>query len=136
MFEIESLEEAAVAAALVTGPRHRLVQHNRSLPELFASWRPGQEAGVALTGPGLRPVLRALDLAGTDRSAFYTDGLVERPGTDISDGMRHLAGRAAGLRGPGLPLTGLVAALLPPPGEAADDIAVIAFRADDALRPP
>ncbi|MFC9188833.1 SpoIIE family protein phosphatase [Streptomyces cyaneofuscatus] len=73
MFEIESLEEAAVAAALVTGPRHRLVQHNRSFRELFASWRPGQEAGVALTGPGLRPVLRALDLARTDRSAPLVD---------------------------------------------------------------
>ncbi|MFF6906072.1 SpoIIE family protein phosphatase [Streptomyces sp. NPDC012389] len=73
MFEIESLEEAAFAAALVTGPQHRLVQHNRSFRELFAFWRPGQEAGVALTGPGLRPVLRALDLAGADRSTPLLD---------------------------------------------------------------
>ncbi|MYW30363.1 hypothetical protein GT040_13950, partial [Streptomyces sp. SID2119] len=79
MFEIESLEEAAVAAALMTGPRHRLVQHNRSFRELFASWRPGQEAGVALTGPGLRPVLRALDLAGADRSAPLVDVPLSTP---------------------------------------------------------
>lgn len=78
MFEIESLEEAAVGAALVTGPRHRLMQHNRSFRELFDFWRPGQEAGVALSGPGLRPVLRALDLAGSDPSAVLIDG----PGPD------------------------------------------------------
>ncbi|MFI5903637.1 hypothetical protein [Streptomyces cyaneofuscatus] len=48
----------------------------------------------------------------------------------------RLAERAAGLGGPGRPLAGLVAALLPPPGEATDDIAVIAFRADDVPRPP
>ncbi|MFD3971656.1 PP2C family protein-serine/threonine phosphatase [Streptomyces cyaneofuscatus] len=70
-----------------------------------------------------------------DTLLFYTDGLVERPGADISDGTRRLAERAAGLRGPGRPLAELVAALLPPPGEATDDIAVIAFRADDVPRP-
>ncbi|GAA3731594.1 SpoIIE family protein phosphatase [Streptomyces tremellae] len=73
MFEIESLEDAAVAAALVTGPGHRLVQHNESFRDLFGFWRPGQEAGVALSGPGLRPVLRALDLAGTERSSPLVD---------------------------------------------------------------
>lgn len=76
------------------------------------------------------------ELAPGDTLLFHTDGLVERPGADISDGVRQLAERAAGLRGPGRPLAGLVAALLPPPGEATDDIAVIAFRADDVPRPP
>ncbi|MEW2545980.1 SpoIIE family protein phosphatase [Streptomyces sp. NPDC047002] len=73
MFEIEGLEDAAVAAALVTGPGHRLVQHNGAFRELFGFWRPGQEAGVALSGPRLRPVLRALDLAGTERSSPLVD---------------------------------------------------------------
>lgn len=68
MFEFESFEEATVAAALLTGPRHRLVQCNRAFRALFGFWRCGQDAGVALAGSGLRPVLRALDRAGTDRS--------------------------------------------------------------------
>ncbi|MFJ9979442.1 SpoIIE family protein phosphatase [Streptomyces cyaneofuscatus] len=77
MFDFEGLEEAAVAAALVTGPTHRLVRNTASFRELFGFWRAGQEAGVALVGPGLRPLLRALDLAGTDRPA----PLIGLPGT-------------------------------------------------------
>ncbi|WP_405608767.1 SpoIIE family protein phosphatase [Streptomyces sp. NBC_01508] len=73
MFEFESFEEATVAAALLTGPRHRLVQCNRAFRALFGFWRCGQEAGVALAGSGLRPVLRALDRAGTDRSPALLD---------------------------------------------------------------
>ncbi|MEU4176239.1 SpoIIE family protein phosphatase [Streptomyces sp. NPDC026589] len=73
MSVFESFEEADVAAALLTGPRHRLVQHNRAFGELFGFWRDGQEAGVALAGAGLRPVLRALDRAGTDRSPALLD---------------------------------------------------------------
>ncbi|MFI5944665.1 SpoIIE family protein phosphatase [Streptomyces uncialis] len=73
MFEFESFEEADVAAALLTGPRYRLVQRNRAFRELFGLWRNGQEAGVALAGAGLRPVLRALHRAGTDRSPALLD---------------------------------------------------------------
>lgn len=73
MFEFESLENADLAAALLAGSRHRLVQHNRAFGELFGSWRNGQEAGIALAGSRARPVLRALDRAGTDRSPVLLD---------------------------------------------------------------
>lgn len=52
---------------------------------------------------------------------FYTDGLVEAPGMDISDGLHHLE----------VPLSPLVPAFLPSPGTPEDGIAVIALRADD-----
>ncbi|MFE2974592.1 SpoIIE family protein phosphatase [Streptomyces sp. NPDC059258] len=68
MVDFEGLERADVAAALVTGPTHRLTRRTPRFGDLIPFWRPGQEAGVALAGPDLRPLLRALDLAGSDRS--------------------------------------------------------------------
>ncbi|MYQ76039.1 SpoIIE family protein phosphatase [Streptomyces sp. SID4923] len=61
---------------------------------------------------------------------LYTDGLVEKQGTDIYERMDRLAHRATALRDLGRPLTTLLTALLPPFSETADDIALIAFRAD------
>ncbi|MFD8111474.1 SpoIIE family protein phosphatase [Streptomyces microflavus] len=67
MVDFEGLEQAAVAAALVTGPTHRLTRCTPRFRDLISVWRPGQEAGIALAGPELRPLLRALDLPGSDR---------------------------------------------------------------------
>lgn len=64
MVDFEGLERADVAAALVTGPTHRLTRRTTRFRDLIPFWRPGQEAGIALAGPDLRPWLRALDLAG------------------------------------------------------------------------
>lgn len=86
VFDLESLQAATVGAGLVTGPFHRLRERNRPFEELFGFWRVGQEAGVALAGPALRPVLRALDLAGTERSTV----LVDVPGSR-SEGAAHHA---------------------------------------------
>ncbi|MDW4916322.1 SpoIIE family protein phosphatase [Streptomyces californicus] len=69
MVDFEGLEQADLAAALVTGPTHRLTRRTTRFRDLIPFWRPGQEAGIALAGPDLRPLLRALDLAGSDRPA-------------------------------------------------------------------
>ncbi|MFD6621479.1 SpoIIE family protein phosphatase [Streptomyces diastaticus] len=70
-----------------------------------------------------------------DTLVLYTDGLVEVPGEDISDGLRRLAAHATGLRH--LPLPRFVTGLRAPAGKAGDDIAIIAFHAhDDSERSP
>jgi anti-anti-sigma factor len=58
---------------------------------------------------------------------LYTDGLIERRGQVIDEGLGHLAATAAQLRGqaPATVLDGLLAAALPDTGPA-DDIALIA----------
>jgi anti-anti-sigma factor len=58
---------------------------------------------------------------------LYTDGLIERRGQVIDEGLNHLAATAAELRGqaPATVLDGLLAAALPDTGPA-DDIALIA----------
>ncbi len=61
---------------------------------------------------------------------FYTDGLVEKQGADIAERMDQLLHRAAALKSPARPLAALLSDLLPPAGEATDDIALIAFRAE------
>ncbi|MFE7484965.1 PP2C family protein-serine/threonine phosphatase [Streptomyces sp. NPDC057552] len=75
------------------------------------------------------------DLHDGDILLLYTDGLVERRGTDISEGMDQLAHRAAALRSSDRSLSAFLKDLLPPAGEAIDDIAVIAFRADRTRHP-
>ncbi|WP_260988286.1 hypothetical protein [Streptomyces sp. CFMR 7] len=69
MVDFEGLEQAHVAAALVIGPAHRLIRRTTRFGDLIPFWRPGQEAGIALAGPDLRPLLRALDLPGDERPA-------------------------------------------------------------------
>ncbi|MFG3430369.1 SpoIIE family protein phosphatase [Streptomyces californicus] len=71
-----------------------------------------------------------------DVLVLYTDGLIERPDTDIAERMRHLAGHAEALHKNGRPLAECVAELLPPTTEARDDIAVVAFRAAPRSAPP
>ncbi|MGP3769721.1 SpoIIE family protein phosphatase [Streptomyces sp. SDT5-1] len=84
VFDLESLQAATVGVGLVTGPFHRLREHNQPFGRTFDFWRVGQEAGVALAGPALRPVLRALDLAGTQRSTVLVDVPGSRPEGAVS----------------------------------------------------
>lgn len=62
---------------------------------------------------------------------FYTDGLIERPGTDIDDALAELADRLAhGPGGPGEPLEALADALLgDAPSPRGDDTALLLLRA-------
>lgn len=76
------------------------------------------------------------ELTDGDTLLLYTDGLVEVAGTDISDGLQRLADQANLARNPDIPLTELVNALLPLPHERADDVAILAFRADSRRQPP
>ncbi|MFD6132635.1 SpoIIE family protein phosphatase [Streptomyces diastaticus] len=66
-----------------------------------------------------------------DTLVLYTDGLVETPGADISDGLTQLASRATDLRRQRLSLSRLVTKLLARVGGAGDDIAIIAFQASN-----
>ncbi|TXS47888.1 SpoIIE family protein phosphatase [Streptomyces sp. t39] len=62
---------------------------------------------------------------------FYTDGLIERPGTDIDDALAELAGRLAG-GGTGEPLEELADTLLgDAPSERGDDTALLLLRTRD-----
>ncbi|NUS15692.1 MAG: serine/threonine-protein phosphatase, partial [Streptomyces sp.] len=63
-----------------------------------------------------------------DTLLLYTDGLIEVPGTDLSDGMAALAEEAARSRSEGVALTALCARLLASAVERRDDAAVIGFR--------
>lgn len=76
------------------------------------------------------------DLGQGDILVFYTDGLVEVPGIDISDGLRRLARQAAASDHRAARLDRFVSGLLPESGAAQDDIAVIAFRAGRGVVPP
>ncbi len=80
--------------------------------------------------PGTERREGRFDLHDGDILLLYTDGLVERRGTDITQSMDQLAHRAAALSSPGRSLASLLRDLLPPAGEAIDDIALVAFRAD------
>ncbi|MFJ3564079.1 SpoIIE family protein phosphatase [Streptomyces diastaticus] len=64
-----------------------------------------------------------------DVMVFYTDGLVETPGTDIGHNLRRLRERTDELAGRGASLPALVRGLLPPVQNRLDDIAVIALQA-------
>ncbi|WP_461026611.1 PP2C family protein-serine/threonine phosphatase, partial [Streptomyces sparsus] len=58
---------------------------------------------------------------------LYTDGLVERPGEDLDEGLRRLAGLAASLAG--VPVESFCDGLLADPaGAGRDDVAMIALR--------
>jgi serine phosphatase RsbU (regulator of sigma subunit) len=62
-----------------------------------------------------------------DTLLLYTDGLIEVPGTDLSEGMAHLAVQAQAAKSAGLPLTTLCAELLAAVTERRDDAAIIGF---------
>lgn len=60
---------------------------------------------------------------------LYTDGLVEVPGADIGDGLRHLREHTDALVRKGVSQMSLIRGLLPPVQNRWDDIAVIALQA-------
>ncbi|MFD4987967.1 SpoIIE family protein phosphatase [Streptomyces sp. NPDC058374] len=72
----------------------------------------------------LHAVLREGDVL-----VFYTDGLVETPGTDIGHNLRRLRERTDELAGQGVSVPALVQGFLPPVQNRLDDIAVIALQA-------
>lgn len=80
--------------------------------------------GEALPRNDLHAVIRE-----GDTLVLYTDGLVEVPGTDIGDGLRHLREQTDALVRKGVSQLGLIRALLPPVQNRWDDIAVIALQA-------
>ncbi|MFG1806797.1 SpoIIE family protein phosphatase [Streptomyces sp. NPDC049040] len=63
-----------------------------------------------------------------DTMLLYTDGLIEVPGTDLTEGMAALAAHAEEARAQGMPLAALCARLLAAAADRRDDAAVIGFR--------
>lgn len=59
---------------------------------------------------------------------LYTDGLIEVPGTDLTEGMAHLAAQAEEAQSDGVPLAVLCGRLLAAADSRRDDAAVIGFR--------
>jgi PAS domain S-box-containing protein len=68
------------------------------------------------------------DLGTGDTLLLYTDGLIEVPGTDLTQGMDRLAADAEAARTEGMTLAELCARLLASVGDRRDDAAVIGFR--------
>lgn len=68
------------------------------------------------------------ELRAGDTLLLYTDGLIEVPGTDLSEGMTALAAQAVRARKEGAPLAALCAQLLAAAADRRDDAAVIGFR--------
>jgi hypothetical protein len=68
------------------------------------------------------------DLHTGDTLLLYTDGLIEVPGTDLTEGMAHLAAHALDAQADGVTLAALCGRLLAAVGSRRDDAAVIGFR--------
>jgi serine phosphatase RsbU (regulator of sigma subunit) len=66
-----------------------------------------------------------------DTLLLYTDGLIEVPGTDLTEGMDRLADQAGAARSAGVPLAAMCAQLLASVAVRRDDAAVLAFRPVD-----
>jgi PAS domain S-box-containing protein len=76
--------------------------------------------------PAYKAVEMDMPLGGT--VLLYTDGLVERPGEILDDGLERLAAAARGERGGPEQLCDNVLEALVPPGGASDDVALLALR--------
>ncbi|MEW2517245.1 SpoIIE family protein phosphatase [Actinacidiphila alni] len=68
------------------------------------------------------------DLRTGDTLLLYTDGLIEVPGTDLTEGMAHLAAHAEEAQSDGVTLAALCGRLLAAADSRRDDAAVIGFR--------
>lgn len=68
------------------------------------------------------------DLRTGDTLLLYTDGLIEVPGTDLTEGMGHLAAHAEEAQSDGVTLAALCARLLAAADARRDDAAVLGFR--------
>ncbi|MEU6852960.1 SpoIIE family protein phosphatase [Actinacidiphila alni] len=68
------------------------------------------------------------DLRTGDTLLLYTDGLIEVPGTDLTEGMAHLAAHADEAQSDGVTLAALCGRLLAAADSRRDDAAVIGFR--------
>ncbi|MFD7135219.1 PP2C family protein-serine/threonine phosphatase [Streptomyces sp. NPDC059894] len=90
---------------------------------------PGEPDPPLCVAPGLARRDWPTELGTGDTLLFYTDGLVEVPGTDITDGLERLAGRVGSPHARSLPLADLIEDVLTLPDVPSDDIAVIGFRA-------
>jgi serine phosphatase RsbU (regulator of sigma subunit) len=74
------------------------------------------------------PAATVLDLAPGTTVLLYTDGLVERRGQDVTEGLERLRAVAADHRGSVEDLCDHLLLELLPEGERADDVALLAFR--------
>ncbi|MFD7132913.1 SpoIIE family protein phosphatase [Streptomyces sp. NPDC059894] len=79
--------------------------------------------------PGLARTDWNVRLAPGDTLLLYTDGLVEVPGQDITDGLRQFARHTGAAHARALPLADLIDDLVTRVEDQRDDIAVIGFRA-------
>lgn len=92
---------ASVAVGLLDAdpPRMRWAQAGHPPPVLVRDGEPrllARPAGLLLgTGPGAVYELVSEDLAPDDRLIFYTDGLIERRGRDLDEGLTELLKAAA-----------------------------------------
>jgi serine phosphatase RsbU (regulator of sigma subunit) len=78
--------------------------------------------------PWMARTTRTFDLRIGDTLLLYTDGLIEVPGTDLTEGMEHLAAQAQEAAAEGMTLASLCARLLAAASDRRDDAAIIGFR--------
>jgi|GEM_PF-2007242 len=88
---------------------------------------PGPDLPLCVAPDGARTTQHC-DLQTGDTLLLYTDGLIEEPGTDISEGMAAMAALAVRARDNALPLPELCAQLLAGAASRRDDAALIGFR--------
>lgn len=96
------------------------------------AWRCPITVGPPLGGmPGASYPGRRCELGPGDALVVYSDGLIERPGTDIDESMDRLVRAAANAHAPDLDeLVDHLIGLAEPLVDLRDDIAVLAFRPD------
>ncbi|HEY3482758.1 MAG TPA: SpoIIE family protein phosphatase [Streptomyces sp.] len=98
----------------VSGPPRFLEGDGPDLPLCVAPWMPRST--------------RTFELRIGDTLLLYTDGLIEVPGTDLTEGMEHLAAHAEEAAAEGMTLASLCARLLAAASDRRDDAAIIGFR--------
>jgi serine phosphatase RsbU (regulator of sigma subunit) len=122
--EIDPADGRAVFAS--AGHLPPLLLRGSGPPQLFMG---GRSAPLGVSLPGVERTEAELTLELGTSLLLYTDGLVERRGETIDDGLQRLLSVAASRRGerPGAFVDGLAAALLPG-GGSEDDVCLLCFR--------